>query len=63
MYVRKYTAEPLYSGQLETRKDCPDYEDVLILEVEVVLWQSTKNHLVSLACVHNRGCPQFRVLE
>ena len=31
-----YTVEPLYSGDLRTRKDCPDYCGVLASEVEVV---------------------------
>ena len=30
----------LYSGHLGTRRDCPDYEGVLISEVEVGLQQS-----------------------
>ena len=46
--------EPLYSGHLGTKKGCPDYQNVLISGVEDVLWQSMENHLVPLACVHNR---------
>ena len=36
------------------QKGCPDYQNVLISGVEDVLWQSMENHLVPLACVHNR---------
>ena len=51
------TVEPLYSGHFGTRKDSPDYEGVLISVVKDELWQSIciTNHLVPVACVHNRG--------
>ena len=31
-----FTVDPLYSGHLGTRRDCPDNEDVLISGVEDV---------------------------
>ena len=50
----KYS-EPLYSGHLRTRRDCPDYEGILISGVEGVLWESMENPLVPGACVHICG--------
>ena len=59
-----YSGTPFYSGPLGTTKDCPDYEGVLISGLDNVLWESIKNHLDPVACVHNRGVSaQFRGLD
>ena len=73
------TVKLLFSGHLGTRRDCRDYRGVLISGVEDVAWQSIENHLVTVACVHDRGvwsrgvsavqgsgleeCLQFRIRE
>ena len=57
------TVDPLYSTHLGTRKNCPDYQGVLISGAEDVLWLIKVNYLVPVACVHIRGCPQFRGLH
>ena len=69
-----YYVEPLYFGYIETRKDYPAYQDVLVSGVEGGPWQRIVNHLIPVACVHIRGvyathgsglegCLQFRGLD
>ena len=59
-HVRMYTrtVEPLYFGHLGTRKDCPDYQGVLISGVEDVLWLVIMDHLAPVACLQLKGLDQ-----
>ena len=52
--VGMYCGTPLF-GHLGIRRDCPDYENVLVSGVKDVLWQSMGSHLVRVGCVHIRG--------
>ena len=61
--VHTYTVEHLYSGHLRTKKDCPDYEVVLISGVEDVLWQALWNIWFQWYVSTLEGCLQFRGLD
>ena len=57
MQVGRCVLDPVYSGHIGTRGDCPDNLSVLVSRVKAVLWQNTVNHLVPVTCVHStEGC-------
>ena len=56
--TQQSTVEPLYSGHHGTRRDCTDYEVVLISGGEDALRQSIMYHLAPVSIIGR--CPQLR---